>query len=121
MRFSLNWLRQWVPSKLDAEAVADRLTAAGLEVDEIYALGAGLDGVVVAEITRCDPHPDADRLRVCEVAYGAAAPVTVVCGAPNARAGLKAPLATLGTRLPNGLKIKPAKLRGVESSGMLCS
>jgi len=121
MRFSLNWLRQWVPSEIDAEAVADRLTAAGLEVDEIHALGEGLDGVVVAEITRCEPHPDADRLRVCEVDYGADAPVTIVCGAPNARAGLKAPLATLGACLPNGLKIKAAKLRGVESSGMLCS
>jgi len=121
MRFSLNWLRQWVPTDLDAQSVADRLTAAGLEVDEIEVIGTGLDGVVVGEIVDCKPHPDADRLRVCEVNYGADAPVTIVCGAPNARAGLKAPLATVGAELPNGLRIKPAKLRGVESRGMLCS
>ena len=121
MRFSLNWLRQWVPTDLDAESVADRLTAAGLEVDDLQAIGTGLDGVVVGEIVECNPHPDADRLRVCQVNYGADAPVTIVCGAPNARAGLKAPLATVGARLPNGLRIKPAKLRGVESRGMLCS
>jgi phenylalanyl-tRNA synthetase beta chain len=121
MRFSLNWLRQWVPTGLDAEAVAARLTAAGLEVDELTALGTDLNGVVVGEIVSCEPHPDADRLRVCEVECGGAAPATVVCGAPNARAGLKAPLATVGSVLPGGLKIKPAKLRGVESHGMLCS
>lgn len=121
MRFSLNWLRHWVPTELDAEAVADRLTNAGLEVDRVETIGAGLDGVVVGRIRACEPHPDADRLRVCEVDYGAQAPVTIVCGAPNARAGLVAPLATVGTELPGGLKIKPAKLRGVASNGMLCS
>lgn len=121
MRFSLNWLRQWVPTDLDAESVAERLTAAGLEVDELEAVGVDLEGVVVAEITDCRPHPNADRLKVCEVEFGANARVTIVCGAPNARPGLKAPLATVGTRLPNGLQIKPAKLRGVASEGMLCS
>lgn len=121
MRFSLNWLRQWVPTDLDAHGVADRLTAAGLEVDGLEAIGSGLDGVVVGEIVDCQPHPDADRLKVCRVDYGADAPVTIVCGAPNARSGLKAPLATVGTTLPNGLTIKPVKLRGVESRGMLCS
>jgi len=121
MRFSMNWLRQWVPTELDASAVADRLTAAGLEVDEMAIIGEHLNGVVVGEITRCEPHPNADRLQVCEVEYGAGAPVTIVCGAPNARAGMKAPLATPGARLPNGMVIKKARLRGVESSGMLCS
>ena len=121
MRFSMNWLRQWVPTELAASAVADRLTAAGLEVDEVVPIGEHLDGVVVGEITRCRPHPDADRLQVCEVDYGAGSPATIVCGAPNARAGMKAPLATPGARLPNGMVIKKARLRGVESSGMLCS
>jgi len=121
MRFSLNWLRQWVPTDLDVESVADRLTAAGLEVDDFEAVGEGLDGVVVAEITECRPHPNADRLKVCEVDFGSDKPVTIVCGAPNARAGMKAPLATIGTCLPDGTKIKPAKLRGVASEGMLCS
>ena len=121
MRFSLNWLRQWVPTDLDAESVADRLTAAGLEVDDFEAVGEGLDGVVVAEITDCQSHPNADRLKVCEVEFGGDGPLSIVCGAPNARVGLKAPLATVGTCLPNGLKIEPAKLRGVASEGMLCS
>lgn len=121
MRFSYQWLSEWVRTGLAARQAADRLTAAGLEVDELTAIGEGLDGVVVARIVECRPHPDADRLRVCEVDYGAAAPVTIVCGAPNARAGLLAPLATVGTTLPGGMKIRPAKLRGVASEGMLCS
>ena len=105
----------------DAEGIADRLTQAGLEVDEITHLGAGLDGVVVAEVVQVEPHPDADRLRVCQVDFGAGSPCTIVCGAPNVHAGMKAALATPGTTLPNGLKIKPSKLRGVRSEGMLCS
>jgi len=121
MRFSLNWLKQWVATELDAEAVCARLTGAGLEVDELKPVGVGLDGVVVAEIVDCKPHPNADRLKLCQVAFGGQQPATIVCGAPNARTGLKAPLATVGTMLPNGLRIKPARLRGVESRGMLCS
>jgi phenylalanyl-tRNA synthetase beta chain len=121
MRFSMNWLRRWVPTELDASAVSDRLTAAGLEVDELSVIGEALDGVVVGEIARCEPHPDADRLQVCQVDHGAEAPATIVCGAPNARAGMKAPLAMPGARLPNGMLIEKARLRGVESSGMLCS
>ncbi len=121
MRFSLNWLRQWVPTELDAEAVADRLTAVGLEVDCLEALGEGLAGVVAARIIECSAHPDADRLTVCTVDDGSGDSLTIVCGAPNARAGLTAPLARIGTVLPGGLKIKAAKLRGVQSSGMLCS
>lgn len=120
MKISLNWLKDWVEVSMDAHSLADRLTHAGLEVDSVQSLGDGLQGIVVAEIIEASPHPDADRLRVCKVA-GDAAERTIVCGAPNARAGLKAPLATLGTVMPNGLKIKPAKLRGVASEGMLCS
>ncbi|NCO18442.1 MAG: phenylalanine--tRNA ligase subunit beta, partial [Gammaproteobacteria bacterium] len=121
MRFSLNWLRHWVPGDADAESVAARLTGAGLEVDEVQALGASLDGVVVGRIVDCQPHPDADRLQVCQVDHGAAGQLQIVCGAPNARKGLTAPLATVGSTLPNGMKIRPARLRGVESHGMLCS
>jgi phenylalanyl-tRNA synthetase beta chain len=121
MRFSLNWLRQWVPGEADAETVAARLTGAGLEVDAVQKLGDALDGVVVGRIVDCQPHPDADRLRVCQVDHGAAETVQIVCGAPNARVGLTAPLATVGTALPNGIRIRPARLRGVESQGMLCS
>ena len=120
MKISHRWLGEWVDSGLDAEEIAERFTLAGLEVDSIEPVAPPLDGVVVAEIVSIEPHPDADRLRVCRVA-GDSEERTIVCGAPNARKGLKAPLATLGTRLPGGLKIKPAKLRGVGSEGMLCS
>lgn len=93
----------------------------GLEVESLEVLGAGLEGVVIGEILEATPHPNADRLRVCSVAAGLQAPLQIVCGAPNARVGLKAPLATIGSVLPGGLEIKPARLRGVDSHGMLCS
>ena len=120
MKISYRWLKNWVPANLDAERVAELFTLAGLEVDEVSAVAPPLDGVVVGEIIHVEQHPDADRLRVCRVA-GDSEERTIVCGAPNARLGLKAPLATLGTVLPGGLKIKPAKLRGIKSEGMLCS
>ncbi|HZW50286.1 MAG TPA: phenylalanine--tRNA ligase subunit beta, partial [Rudaea sp.] len=94
---------------------------AGLEVEAVDALGGGLDGVVVGEIVECAPHANADKLRVCQVSVAKGAPLQIVCGAPNARVGLKAPLATIGAKLPNGVEIKQAALRGVESNGMLCS
>jgi len=117
---SENWLREWVNPDLDAEALAHTLTMAGLEVDAVTPLADGLSGVVVAEIVSAEPHPDADKLRVCSVNTGTET-VQIVCGAPNAAAGLKAPLAQPGAKLPGGIKIKKAKLRGVESQGMLCS
>ena len=120
MILSENWLREWVNPDLDTEALAHRLTMAGLEVDSITPLAEGLSGVVVAEITAAEQHPDADKLRVCAVNTGTET-VQIVCGAPNAAQGLKAPLAQPGGRLPGGIKIKKAKLRGVESQGMLCS
>ncbi|RFF32253.1 phenylalanine--tRNA ligase subunit beta [Wenzhouxiangella sediminis] len=120
MKISHRWLGEWVDSGLNADEIAERFTLAGLEVDSIEPVAPPLEGVVVGEIVSVEPHPDADRLRVCKVA-GDSEERTIVCGAPNAREGLKAPLATLGTKLPGGLKIKPAKLRGVGSEGMLCS
>jgi phenylalanyl-tRNA synthetase beta chain len=121
MRFSYQWLTEWVDTELTAEQAAERLTAAGLEVDEFTTLGDRLDGVLVGRIVACEPHPDADRLQVCRVDAGLEEPLQIVCGAPNAREGLIAPVATIGSRLPNGMKIKAAKLRGVASQGMLCS
>jgi phenylalanyl-tRNA synthetase beta chain len=121
MKFSENWLRELVDIAVDRDALMHRLTMAGLEVEGVEPLGAALDGVVVGEIVGCEPHPNADKLRVCQVAAGGGAAQTIVCGAPNARLGLKAPLATIGARLPNGIEIKKAALRGVESNGMLCS
>ena len=120
MKISYRWLTEWADTDLAAEEVAERFTLAGLEVDSVAPVAPPLDGVVVGEIVAIEPHPDADRLRVCTV-QGDSEERTIVCGAPNARAGMKAPLATLGTKLPGGLKIKPARLRGVASAGMLCS
>jgi phenylalanyl-tRNA synthetase beta chain len=121
MKFSENWLREWVDPGVSRDELCQRLDMIGLEVESVTALGAGLDGVVVGHITQAQPHPDADRLRVCQVDVGTGTPLQIVCGAPNARVGLKAPLATVGAVLPNGLAIKPATLRGVDSQGMLCS
>lgn len=121
MKFSENWLRELVEIKADRAALAHALTMAGLEVEELTPLGENLDGVVVAEIISAEKHPEADRLKVCKVNAGSGEPLQIVCGAPNARVGIKVPLATVGANLPGGIQIKAAKLRGVESFGMLCS
>src|SRR4249919_3490578 len=120
MKFPESWLREHVTVDASSAELAARLTAIGLEVEESTPIGGKLDGVVVAEIVECARHPEADRLQVCQVETGAGR-VQIVCGAPNARPGLKAPLATVGAQLPGGIDIKAAKLRGVESMGMLCS
>jgi len=120
MKFSENWLRQLVDIDADRDTLVHRLTMSGLEVEGVEPLGAALDGVVVAEIVGCEKHPNADKLRVCAVAAGGEK-IQIVCGAPNARVGLKAPLAKIGAKLPNGIEIKQAALRGVDSRGMLCS
>ncbi len=120
MKFSENWLREWVDPGVSRDELCTRLDMIGLEVESVVALGEALDGVVVAQIVEATPHPDADRLQVCQVDIGTGKPLQIVCGAPNARVGLKAPLATVGTRVGE-ITIKAAKLRGVESSGMLCS
>jgi len=120
MKFPESWLREHVTVGATRDELSARLTAIGLEVEDMQILGEGLDGVVVAEILSCEKHPEADRLQVCQVATGAGT-VQIVCGAPNARPGLKAPLATVGASLPGGMQIKAAKLRGVDSQGMLCS
>lgn len=120
MKFSENWLRQHVKTDASREQLAATLTAIGLEVEELTVLGAALDGVVVARIVECAKHPEADRLQVCQVDAGTGTHLQIVCGAPNARPGLIAPLATIGTQVGE-LTIKAAKLRGVDSNGMLCS
>ena len=121
MKFPESWLREHVTVAATRDELAARLTAIGLEVEGVEEIGAALEGVVIAEILSAAKHPEADRLQVCQVSIGSGEPVQIVCGAPNARAGLKAPLATVGAQLPGGLQIKAAKLRGVESFGMLCS
>ncbi len=121
MKFPESWLREHVTVAATSEQLAAGLTAIGLEVENVEAIGAALEGVVVAEILSCARHPEADRLQVCQVSIGSGEPVQIVCGAPNARAGLKAPLATVGAICPVAWRSSAAKLRGVDSFGMLCS
>ena len=121
MKFAESWLREWVDPKLDTEALGHKLTMAGHEVNSIESQGEGLSGVVIAEVLEVTKHPNADRLSVCQVSTGEGKPVEVVCGAPNVVAGMKSPLASPGTRLPDGTKLRRTKIRGVESNGMLCS
>lgn len=122
MRISLNWLRELVAFDLDPEALAEQLTMAGFEVEDIEDRRTWAAGVVVGKVLRCDPHPNADKLKVCQVDVGAAEPSTIVCGAANVEAGLFVPVATPGAHLAKiDLKIRPAKLRGVASQGMICS
>jgi phenylalanyl-tRNA synthetase beta chain len=121
MKFSENWLRSLVNPAADRSELCHRLTMAGLEVEGVETIGEGLAGVLVGEIVACEKHPNADKLRVCSVSIGTTENLQIVCGAPNARLGLKAPVATIGANLPNGIAIKQAALRGVDSFGMLCS
>ncbi|MFT6103264.1 MAG: phenylalanyl-tRNA synthetase beta chain [Granulosicoccus sp.] len=120
MKISESWLREWVSPELTTQEMADQITMAGLEVDAIENLSGQLSGVVVAEIMSAEQHPDADKLRVCQVAGVGDELTQVVCGAANARVGIKIPFATVGAVLPENFNIKKAKLRGVESFGMLC-
>ncbi|MCO8041335.1 phenylalanine--tRNA ligase subunit beta [Acinetobacter bohemicus] len=120
MKISENWLRTWVNPAIDSEKLSDQLTMLGLEVDELAPAAKPFTGVVVGEVLTVEQHPDADRLRVTTVNIGSGEPLQIVCGAPNVRAGMKAPVATIGAVLPGNFKIKKGKLRGVESQGMLC-
>ena len=120
MKISENWLRTWVNPAIDSEKLSDQLTMLGLEVDELAPAAKPFTGVVVGEVLTVEQHPDADRLRVTTVNIGSGEPLQIVCGAPNVRAGMKAPVATIGAVLPGDFKIKKGKLRGIESQGMLC-
>lgn len=120
MQFSENWLRSLVNTDLDSQALSHALTMAGLEVEEMQPVAAPFSKVVVAKILSAEKHPDADRLQVCKVDVGLAEPLQIVCGAANARAGLIAPCAMVGAELPD-FSIKQAKVRGIESFGMMCS
>ncbi|UCH47432.1 MAG: phenylalanine--tRNA ligase subunit beta [Betaproteobacteria bacterium] len=120
MRFSEHWLRSFCNPPLSTQELAQALTMAGLEVEEVVPAAPPCDGVVVGEVMAVEPHPNAEKLTVCTVDVGGADKLNIVCGAPNAQSGIKVPCATIGAQLP-GLKIKQAKLRGVSSEGMLCS
>ncbi len=121
MKVLLSWLREFVPITLDTPALCERLSLGGLVVDAVEALGAELRDVVIAEILSTRPHPDADRLTLCEVRTGPGAADTVVCGARNMRAGDRVAWARPGATLPGGRRIEAATIRGVASAGMLCS
>ncbi|MFE1813080.1 phenylalanine--tRNA ligase subunit beta [Metapseudomonas otitidis] len=120
MKFSEQWLRSWVSPQVSRDELVARLSMAGLEVDSVTPVAGAFSGVVVGEVLNTEQHPDADKLRVCQVSNGSET-FQVVCGAPNVRPGLKIPFAMIGAELPGDFKIKKAKLRGVESFGMLCS
>ncbi len=125
MRVSEQWLREWVNTPLSLDAIADKLTMSGCEVEAREKVATDFNGVVIGHVIEREKHPDADKLSVCKVDNGRGEILQIVCGAPNVRAGLKAPLALIGANLPMAdgsiLKIKKGKLRGIESFGMLCS
>jgi len=121
MKFSVNWLREFVDLPENPEEIADLLTRAGVETENIETRGAKIEQVIVSQIVASSRHPNADRLTVCEVDDGSGANRQIVCGATNYKVGDKVPLALPGAKLPNGLEIRKSKLRGIESEGMLCS
>ncbi|MFB2935244.1 phenylalanine--tRNA ligase subunit beta [Aerosakkonemataceae cyanobacterium BLCC-F154] len=122
MRISLNWLRELVDFTITPEELAHKLTMAGFEVEDIEDRRTWADGVVVGKVLSCQPHPNADKLRVCEVDIGSGTPLNIVCGAANVKTDLFVPVATIGTYLPKvDLKLRSTKLRGVRSEGMICS
>ena len=124
MKLSYNWLKEYLKCDLTPQQIADAMTAIGIEVDSLEqedSIPGGLQGVVVAEVLECEPHPDSDHLHITKVNDGTAEPLTVVCGAPNVAAGQKVLFARIGTVLPGDFKIKKSKIRGVESMGMICA
>jgi phenylalanyl-tRNA synthetase beta chain len=121
MKFSERWLRTLVDPPIDTATLCDRLTMAGFEVEDVAPVAPPFTGVVVATITAVAPHPEADRLRVCTVDAGTSTPLQIVCGAPNAAAGMRVACAMEGAMLPGGQAIRRTTMRGVESQGMLCS
>ena len=121
MKFSVNWLREFVDLPKNPEEIAELLTRAGIETENIETRGANIDQVIVSQIIASSRHPNADRLTVCEVDDGSGTKRRIVCGATNYKVGDKVPLALPGAKLPNGTEIRKSKLRGVESEGMLCS
>ena len=121
MIFTEEWLRQYVNPALGTDELADALTMAGLEVEEVRTIAPAFSGVVVGEVLSCRDHENSDHLHVCEVNAGTGETLQIVCGAPNVRAGIKVACATIGAVLPGDFRIKKSKLRGVVSMGMLCS
>lgn len=120
MKLSEQWLREWANPTLTLNQLSEQLTLAGFETEAVEPVAGNFDNVVIVEVNSVEQHPNADRLRVCQVTDGGSQ-YQIVCGAANVRANIKVPLAKVGAQLPGNLTIKPAKLRGIESMGMLCS
>lgn len=120
MRLPISWLKEYVDFNDTPQGLAAKLTFSGTEVEGIETIGSTFDGIVVGEVLEVNKHPNADKLTLCRVNTGSGE-MTVVCGAPNVRPGIKVPFARIGVTLPNGLKLKSAKIRGVVSEGMLCA
>ena len=121
MNISTRWLREWIDPKVSDIELSEKLTMAGLEVERVAPVAPPFKGLVVGLVVSCVKHPNADKLSLCEVDIGVDSNLQIICGAPNVRKDLKVAVATVGSVLPNNLKIKKAKLRGVESTGMICS
>ncbi len=121
MNISTRWIREWANPDVSDSDLSEKLTMAGLEVDRIAPVAPPFEGLVVGHVVNCDKHPNADKLSLCEIDIGADSNLQIICGAPNVRKDLKVVVAMVGSVLPSKLKIKRAKLRGVESNGMLCS
>lgn len=121
MKFSEKWLREWVNPNLNSSELANQLIMAGLEVESITSVANPFQGIVIGQVLEVEPHPNADRLKVCKVDIGESDPLLIVCGATNVRSGMKVPVALIGAELSPTFKIQKSKLRGVDSFGMLCS
>ena len=121
MKITHHWMREFVPLELTPAELAQRLTLAGLEVESVTPVAPPFSGVVVGEVLEVSRHPNAEKLSLCEVTTDGSNRLQIVCGAPNVRGGLKVAVAMVGAQLPGGITIKRAKLRGLESHGMLCS
>ena len=121
MNISTRWIREWANPDVGDSELSEKLTMAGLEVDRIAPVAPAFEGLVVGHVVNCEKHPNADKLSLCEIDIGDGSNLQIICGAPNVKKDLKVVVATVGSVLPSGLKIKRAKLRGVESNGMLCS
>ncbi len=122
MLVSYNWLKDYVDlNGVSATELAEIITRSGIEVDGIHQLSKGLSGIVVGEVLKCEPHPQADKLKICLVNIGEEEPTQIICGAPNVAKGQKVAVAKVGAVLPDNFKIKKVKLRGEESNGMICS
>ena len=121
MKFSENWLREIIDPKIDSDKLSYQLTMAGLEVDDITKACNKFEGLFVSEVRSVKKHPNADRLNICEVDVGEKDLLSIVCGAPNVKKGMRTVLAKVGAQLANQPKLKPVKLKGIESCGMLCS